>query len=105
MSERSNSVRGESPSVVASSSRQGLTFARSKSDAANAKVAELRTMVGERYRDLLAAADSIVRMRGAADKLLDRLEGVESAVLSAGEALKGSLFSQFAFGTDLIPSL
>ncbi|GAA5931882.1 COG1/VPS51 family protein [Sporobolomyces koalae] len=56
------------------------------SDAANAKVAELRTMVGERYRDLLAAADSIVRMRGAADKLLDRLDTVESAVLTAGDA-------------------
>ncbi|GAA5954522.1 hypothetical protein JCM3765_004484 [Sporobolomyces pararoseus] len=58
------------------------------SDAANAKVAELRTMVGERYRDLLAAADSIVRMRGAADKLLDRLEGVETAILTAGDAMK-----------------
>lgn len=65
------------------------------SDAANAKVAELRTMVGERYRDLLAAADSIVRMRGAADKLLDRLEGVESAVMSAGDAIHGTLPFRF----------
>lgn len=47
-------------------------------------------MVGERYRDLLAAADSIVRMRGAADKLLDRLEGVESAIMSAGDAIHGA---------------
>ncbi|GAA6062002.1 hypothetical protein JCM10212_006077 [Sporobolomyces blumeae] len=58
------------------------------SEAANAKVAELRTMVGERYRDLLAAADSIVRMRGAADKLLDRLEGVETAIHTAGAAIE-----------------
>ncbi|GAA5904941.1 uncharacterized protein JCM6883_004916 [Sporobolomyces salmoneus] len=60
------------------------------SDAANAKVAELRTMVGERYRDLLSAADSIVRMRGAADKLLDRLQGVEEAVFEAGNKINDS---------------
>ncbi|GAA6026328.1 hypothetical protein JCM11491_004307, partial [Sporobolomyces phaffii] len=64
------------------------------SDAANAKVAELRTMVGERYRDLLAAADSIVRMRSAADKLLDRLEGVEFAVSNAQDAIRGPSFSR-----------
>lgn len=34
---------------------------------------ELRTMVGERYRDLLGAADSIVRMRRSSSVLLDRL--------------------------------
>ncbi|GAA6027025.1 hypothetical protein JCM8097_006050 [Rhodosporidiobolus ruineniae] len=58
------------------------------SDAAAAKVAELRTMVGERYRDLLAAADSIVRMRSAADKLVDRLDSVEDAILGAGAAIQ-----------------
>ncbi|GAA5888088.1 hypothetical protein JCM6882_000277 [Rhodosporidiobolus microsporus] len=57
------------------------------SDAASAKVADLRTMVGERYRDLLAAADSIVRMRSAAEKLVDRLDNVEDAVLGAGRAI------------------
>lgn len=49
-------------------------------DAADAKVAELRTMVGERYRDLLSAADSIVRMRGAAEKLVDCLERAETGL-------------------------
>lgn len=49
-------------------------------DAADAKVAELRTMVGERYRDLLSAADSIVRMRGAAEKLVDCLEQAETGL-------------------------
>ncbi|KAM0753713.1 hypothetical protein T439DRAFT_322606 [Meredithblackwellia eburnea MCA 4105] len=49
-------------------------------EAASAKVAELRTMVGERYRDLLSAADSIVRMRHASDKLVDRLDRVEDLV-------------------------
>ncbi|GAA5841984.1 hypothetical protein JCM11251_001436 [Rhodosporidiobolus azoricus] len=57
------------------------------SDAAAAKVADLRTMVGERYRDLLAAADSIVRMRSAAEKLVDRVDEVEDAVLGAGRAI------------------
>ncbi|BGP30113.1 hypothetical protein JCM10296v2_001865 [Rhodotorula toruloides] len=57
------------------------------SDAANAKVAELRTMVGERYRDLLAAADSIVRMRSAAEKLVDKLDTVQMAVSGADSAV------------------
>lgn len=43
-------------------------------------MADLRTMVGERYRDLLSAADSIVRMRTAAEKLVDRLDNVEAGV-------------------------
>lgn len=46
-------------------------------------------MVGERYRDLLAAADSIVRMRSAAEKLVDRLDSVEAAVSDAGAAVEG----------------
>ncbi|CEQ39931.1 SPOSA6832_01483, partial [Sporobolomyces salmonicolor] len=58
------------------------------SDAAAAKVAELRTMVGERYRDLLSAADSIVRMRCAAEKLVERLDHVEAAVTSAEDAVE-----------------
>jgi hypothetical protein len=41
-------------------------------------------MVGERYRDLLAAADSIVRMRTAADNLVDRLESAEDSLSHAG---------------------
>lgn len=41
-------------------------------------------MVGERYRDLLSAADSIVRMRNAADKLVDRLESVQDSLSSVG---------------------
>ena len=49
-------------------------------EAADAKVADLRTMVGERYRDLLSAADSIVRMRTAAEKLVERLDNVEAGV-------------------------
>lgn len=40
---------------------------------AESKREELRTMVGERYRDLLGAADSIVRMRKSSSVLLDRL--------------------------------
>lgn len=60
-----------------------------RSDAANAKVAELRTMVGERYRDLLAAADSIVRMRSAAEKLVDKLDTVQMAVSAADSAATG----------------
>ncbi|GAA5845764.1 hypothetical protein JCM9279_006102 [Rhodotorula babjevae] len=59
------------------------------SDAAAAKVAELRTMVGERYRDLLSAADSIVRMRSAADKLVGHLDSVGQAVREAGAAVDG----------------
>jgi hypothetical protein len=47
-------------------------------------------MVGERYRDLLAAADSIVRMRSAAEKLVDRLDNVEDSILGAGAAINGS---------------
>ncbi|KAL7004190.1 hypothetical protein EMMF5_006258 [Cystobasidiomycetes sp. EMM_F5] len=41
---------------------------------AESKRDELRTMVGERYRDLLGAADSIVRMRKSSSKLLRKLE-------------------------------
>lgn len=63
---------------------------RLSSDAAAAKVAELRTMVGERYRDLLSAADSIVRMRAAAEKLVDRIERVEAGV-NIGGSVGGKL--------------
>lgn len=42
---------------------------------AESKREELRTMVGERYRDLLGAADSIVRMRKSSSVLLERLSG------------------------------
>ncbi|SCZ95820.1 BZ3500_MvSof-1268-A1-R1_Chr8-1g09819 [Microbotryum saponariae] len=58
------------------------------SDAAAGKVAELRTMVGERYRDLLSAADSIIRMRAAAEKLVDRFDKVETGI-SVGEQDNG----------------
>ncbi|GAA5847508.1 hypothetical protein JCM3766R1_005334 [Sporobolomyces carnicolor] len=54
--------------------------------AANDKVDELRTMVGERYRDLLAAADSIVRMRRASDDLELGLERVHSHLRSLDRA-------------------
>lgn len=40
---------------------------------ASKKQTELRTMVGERYRDLLGAADSIVRMRHSSEHLLKHL--------------------------------
>ena len=49
-------------------------------EAADTKVADLRTMVGERYRDLLSAADSIVRMREASEKLVDGLTRVGNSV-------------------------
>ncbi|KAM0792242.1 hypothetical protein ACM66B_004936 [Microbotryomycetes sp. NB124-2] len=55
-------------------------------DAAEAKVSELRTMVGERYRDLLSAADSIVRMKSASEKLVERLERIESAINRSADA-------------------
>ncbi|KAK4053750.1 hypothetical protein OIV83_001406 [Microbotryomycetes sp. JL201] len=55
-------------------------------DAAEAKVSELRTMVGERYRDLLSAADSIVRMKFASEKLVERLERIESAISRSSDA-------------------
>lgn len=47
-------------------------------DKAEAKRAELRTMVGERYRDLLSAADSIIRMRKSSTILIDKLEYARS---------------------------
>lgn len=47
-------------------------------------------MVGERYRDLLSAADSIVRMRLAAEKLVDRLEKVEAGVTVQSGAVGGA---------------
>lgn len=40
---------------------------------ASTKQQELRSMVGERYRDLLGAADSIVRMRTSSRHLLEQL--------------------------------
>lgn len=46
-------------------------------------------MVGERYRDLLAAADSIVRMRTAADNLVERIETAETGLGTAGAASDG----------------
>lgn len=49
-------------------------------------------MVGERYRDLLSAADSIVRMRSAADKLVERLERVEAGVSVAQTAHIGEFW-------------
>lgn len=48
-------------------------------------------MVGERYRDLLSAADSIVRMRSAAEKLVDRLERVEAGVTVNGGGVGSEL--------------
>lgn len=57
---------------------------RSYRDAAATKVSDLRTMVGERYRDLLSAADSIVRMRLSAEKLVEKLDRVGAAVGGTG---------------------
>lgn len=77
------------------------------SDAAANKVAELRTMVGERYRDLLSAADSIVRMRAAADMLVDHFDVVESVVACVAEAAAcsclspSSLFRRYELQTDV----
>ncbi|KAA1123628.1 hypothetical protein PGTUg99_022213 [Puccinia graminis f. sp. tritici] len=45
---------------------------RARSDA-DQKREDLRQMVGERYRDLLSAADSIVRMKNSSEKLLKNL--------------------------------
>ncbi|PLW18839.1 hypothetical protein PCANC_06621 [Puccinia coronata f. sp. avenae] len=45
---------------------------RARSDA-DQKREDLRQMVGERYRDLLSAADSIVRMKNSSQNLLERL--------------------------------
>jgi hypothetical protein len=53
-------------------------------------------MVGERYRDLLSAADSIVRMRGAAEKLVQRLDRVESEVEDVAGTRGGSVSSRGA---------
>jgi hypothetical protein len=50
-------------------------------------------MVGERYRDLLSAADSIIRMKAASEKLVDCLGTVESVIGSvciSGELLHAS---------------
>jgi len=46
---------------------------RARADA-DQKREDLRQMVGERYRDLLSAADSIVRMKNSSENLLERLE-------------------------------
>lgn len=54
-------------------------------------------MVGERYRDLLAAADSIVRMRTAADNLFDRLESAEDSLSHAGVTPDGERPLPFFF--------
>ncbi len=37
---------------------------------------ELRTMVGERYRDLMEAADTIARMRTGAEAVIANIDGV-----------------------------
>lgn len=66
-----------SAGVDALFSRFGVKEVRSISSRgtslAEAKREELRTMVGARYRDLLGAADSIVRMRKASTSLLGKL--------------------------------
>ena len=60
---------------------------------------ELRTMVGERYRDLLSTADSIVRMRKSSRSLLGKLDRARdscdrdvmvSRALEDGECARGS---------------
>lgn len=38
---------------------------------------ELRQMVGERYRDLIEAADTIAEMRLSAERLLDSVRGLQ----------------------------
>jgi len=45
-------------------------------DEADKKKEDLRTMVGERYRDLLSAADSILRMRKSSTTLLKGLSWI-----------------------------
>lgn len=57
--------------------REVRTVEERASKEAEAKREELRTMVGDRYRDLLGAADSIVRMRKASETLLDDLNEVK----------------------------
>lgn len=37
-------------------------------------------MVGERYRDLLSAADSIVRMKVAAENLVEKLDKIDDGL-------------------------
>jgi len=49
-------------------------FARSLTRDADKKREELRTMVGERYRDLMEAADTIAKMRDGADQVVDTLD-------------------------------
>lgn len=47
-------------------------FSRSLSRDIDRKREELRTMVGERYRDLMEAADTIARMKQGAQDVIDR---------------------------------
>ena len=50
------------------------TFSRSLTVDIDRKREELRTMVGERYRDLMEAAETITKMRESSDSVIGKEE-------------------------------
>lgn len=80
---------------VAFSSRDVREIKESARREAEKKREDLRTMVGERYRDLLSAADSILRMRKSSGVLLKGLSCVHRDCVrdSMSEKAQSCVFS------------
>ena len=80
---------GVSNLFVAFSTREVRVIEERAIHEAGNKREELRTMVGERYRDLLSAADSILRMRKGSNTLRNGLSCVHRDCAKSAMSQRG----------------
>ncbi|KAN0063354.1 hypothetical protein ACQY0O_004520 [Thecaphora frezii] len=65
--------------------KQVESYENAVRQAADQKQAELRTLVGERYQDLLGTANTIIDMADSSAQLCERLDRLHTGVVAAGE--------------------